>query len=693
MKKVLIFAGTTEGRKLAEILTAAGISCEISVATEYGKQMIAPNGSCKVHTGRKNAADMLEWMRAEKPAAVVDATHPFATEASVNIKESAGQAGVPYLRLRRSTAVSPAAEQDILYATDAAECKTILEQTEGNILLTTGSKDLHIYAVENLKERLFVRILPAEESIMLCKKQGLAGSQIIAMHGPFSKELNKALLMQYQIDVLVTKESGVQGGFPEKIEAARETGTKIVVIKNPENKAASKKEKQKDEIWKDENKDSLGQVLAHLEKLLQISIPFPQEKIYIYLAGAGMGTRETLTRETLETIKAADFIFGAERMLGASYVQKNKKARKLPYYLFSDILPYIKNMHHGEKAVILFSGDSGFYSGAARMQEELMAAAEKERIEIEVKTLPGISSISYMAAKAGISWQDAKIISSHGKNTSLLSAILKEKKLFLLTSGAEDMQKLGALLEEWQLFDRKLVVGYQMSYPEEEILYLTPKQCKKLTKPGLYSCFILKEEREKSWGMTPGFSDDMFFRDRVPMTKEEVREISLCKLRLTKDAVLYDVGSGTGSIAVEAAFLSETIDVYAVEKKQTALDLIQRNCEKYALKNVNIIGGTAPQALEKLPMPTHVFIGGSGGNLFQILQTIYEKNTAAHVVINAISLETAAQLQQLEKEFPICHMEIVQLQVSRSKEIGGYHLMQAENPVFVCSFDFKGAIQ
>lgn len=673
MKKVLIFGGTTEGRRLTEILPAAGIFCEVSVATEYGKEQISPGAGCIVQVGRKNAEEMKAWMQQETFAAVVDATHPFATEVSENIKESAKQAGLPYLRLSRETEENGSyGKAEISYVEDAAECRKLLEQTEGNILLTTGSKELSVYAVDALRQRLFVRVLPAEESIMLCKKNGLLGSQVIAMQGPFSLELNKALLQQYHIAVLVTKESGLQGGFPEKIAAAQETGTKVIVIKNPEKK---------------ENPETgtMQKTIRELEKLLQCRIPVPEEKIKIYLTGTGMGTEETLTGRARKVIEEADIIFGAERMLAASYVQKNKQAKKLPYYLFSDIMPQIRKLQKGQKAVLLFSGDSGFYSGAAGLTAEFTAALKRENKEAEVEILPGISSLSYLAAKAGIFWQDAKIVSIHGKSTALLSALLKEKKLFLITSGVEDMQRLGELLMQWQLSGRKIIAGYQMSYPEEEILYLTPEACRKLAKPGLYSCFILNEE--KAWGITPGFQDAALLRDKVPMTKEEIREISLCKLHLTKDAVLYDVGSGTGSIAVEAAFLSEAIKVYAIEKKPAALELIQKNCDKFAVSNVQIVAGEAPEVLEELPAPTHVFLGGTGGNLFEILQAIQKKAAAVRVVANAISLETVAQFQQLEQKFVISSMEIVQIQVSRSRTVGGYHLMQAENPVYICSFE------
>ena len=172
------------------------------------------------------------------------------------------------------------------------------------------------------------------------------------------------------------------------------------------------------------------------------------------------------------------------------------------------------------------------------------------------------------------------------------------------------------------------------------------------------------------------------------MTKEEVREVSICKLKLCQDAVVYDIGSGTGSIAMEIAGLSPDIQVYAIEQKKEAVSLIWQNMEKFQLENVTVIEAKAPGGLQNLPKATHAFIGGSGGNLKEILQALYEINPNMRVVINAISMETICELKEIQTLYPIENEEIVQMQLSRAKEAGKYHLMQAENPVWICSFDF-----
>lgn len=190
---------------------------------------------------------------------------------------------------------------------------------------------------------------------------------------------------------------------------------------------------------------------------------------------------------------------------------------------------------------------------------------------------------------------------------------------------------------------------------------------------------------------TPGIKDEMFIRDKVPMTKEEVREVSLCKLNLSADSILYDIGSGTGSIAVEAASLSKKIQVFAIETKKEALELITRNKEKFDCSNIQIIHALAPDGMEELPSPTHAFIGGTKGNIKSILDELYKKNQKMRIVMTAVSLESICQMQEVLKSYRIENDEVIQISVSKACKIGDYHLLQANNPVFVFSFNFTSS--
>ncbi len=681
MKRVLIFSGTTEGRKLAEGLAESGVPAVVCVATEYGKQVMDELPGIALHQGRMDGEEIRAFMEQEPFLAAVDATHPFAAEVSENIRKSAALLGVPYLRLQRNTKPDLGAGANRLCFSTNEQCRDALLQTEGNILLTTGSKELAVYTRGGeLTERLYVRVLPSEESIALCRQQGLAGKQIIAMQGPFSEEMNMALIRQYQIRHLVTKETGHTGGFVEKASAAEKLGTALYVIGNPEKQDGLSFA----EVW--ETLESMTGTKLREAKTLHIS-----------LVGLGMGSMDTLTEGAKEKLKEADCLFGAKRLLTCMDQWKigKKGQKRYPYYLAEDILPLLDEMRdEGQtEAAILFSGDSGFYSGSQKLYQKLKQWKQEQSQEISLRIYPGISSVSYFAAACGVSWHDAKIISIHGKGqrreweSEVLAAVRYEKKVFLLVSGVRDVQAVGTVLKENGIAGCQVMVGYQLSYPEEKVVECTLDQCEQMKEEGLYILAVFRRECEKRY-LAPQKKDAEFIRGKVPMTKEEIRELAVCKLKLTEEAVVYDIGSGTGSVAAEIAERSEHIQVYGVERNEEAAELISRNQKKFRLPNVVVIKGRAPECLAALPRPTHAFIGGSGGRLKEILEMLYQKNPTMRIVITAVSLETAGEILEMLNRVPTENEELIQVQVSRGRKAGAYHLMQAENPIYICSFDF-----
>lgn len=672
MKKILIFAGTTEGRKLSECLAASGIAHTLCVATEYGEIVLKAHPLLTVQRGRMNEQQIKELTLNGEFEAVVDATHPYADIITENIKAAMKGMRIPYLRLKRAINVPKEEENVVFFETNEA-CAKALAEIQGNILLTTGSKELSKYCVsEDVKRRLFVRILPGLESLSLCIGQGMKGRQIIAMQGPFTTEMNEAMIRQYGISCLITKQSGVSGGYFEKLEAARKTGISVFAIGHP----------------REEDGYSFHEVCSELEKICQQKIQI-KSGMEITLAGIGMGNRSNLTKEACATISEADILLGAERMLEPYMPRIEKK----PFYLAKQIIPYLQEVQKKYpmeclKAAVLFSGDSGFYSGCQSVYYALQEEISAGRLNAEIHVLPGISSVAFLASCIGECHQDAAVYSMHGKEIhNLARRIQTEQKTFLIMSGVKDVNRLGEALTKAGMDECEVITGYQLSYANQQIKKRTPGECTALKEEGLYTCFIKNPNAIKK-RLTHGIADGDFIRDKIPMTKEEVREVSICKLRLYQDAAVYDIGSGTGSIAMEIAGLSPDIQVYAMEQKKEAVSLIRQNKEKFRLENVTVIETRAPEGLQKLPKATHAFIGGSGGNLKELLQTLYEINPNMRVVVNAVSMETICEIKELLTLYPIKNEEIVQIQVSKAKKAGTYHLMQAENPVWICAFDF-----
>lgn len=702
MKAALIYAGTTEGRRLAERLAREGIAVEACVCTEYGEQVFKGDEGIRIHKGRLSAEEMRELYAKGDYFVVVDCTHPFATEASKNIRKSLADSSLPYFRVSREwenpKEIGKGQEKEegsewLKRFQNAGECAEYLarENSYQRIFLTTGSKELPLFCEkEGLKDRLVVRVLPGRESMEICWSLGLSGKQIIAMQGASTKEMNLAVIRQYGVDCLVTKESGKAGGEGAKIEAAQEAGIPCLMIQRPVYAA---------DYEECSEEDAFQKVLALAKCMEQDNAEKPalEKGFQIVLAGMGMGDSDSMTVELQKVLEKTDYLFGAPRLLEGI----TGKSEKFPYYLARDILPKLRELQEGGalkqgkcRVTVLFSGDSGFYSGCKKLREAL-----EQLSGASVTVLPGISSIAAFGAKIGEDWQDALIVSAHGVKEQEWAAKMiwgrrLGRKVFLLTSGPEDIRRIGELLIREKCEEDTIWVGYQLSYEKEKVKALTPRECLRVVDPGLYVAMILPENQGRasylsSARLAPYLKDEEFCRGKVPMTKEEVRQISICKLGLWEGATVYDIGSGTGSIAVQMAALSGSVKVYAIEQEEEAANLIRQNKEQFGLENMTVVEGMAPEAMADLPTPTHAFIGGSKGKLREILKQLYQKNKEIRIVLNAVSLEGMMQAQQLIKEFSVRDLDIATVQVSKAKKVGEYHLMTAANPVTIFSFSFQ----
>lgn len=396
----------------------------------------------------------------------------------------------------------------------------------------------------------------------------------------------------------------------------------------------------------------------------------------VTLIGIGMGNPDTLTQEGINALNASQVWIGASRML-----QSVDGKGKITYNAYEQekIYHYIASTSY-ESYAVLFSGDTGFYSGAAGVLEALKAGKEPEiPEEYEVKVVPGISTISYFSAALGIPWEDAHILSLHGRKCDYIRAVREHYKTFLLTDGK--LSLIGKELIRAGLLSTEIYAGTSLSYPEEKIRKLTPLELSEMEDAPLTALFILNREYRKEYRL--GIPDEEFIRGEVPMTKSEVRVISLSKLALKEGDILYDVGAGTGSLSVEAALLLEKGKVYAIEEMEEAALLIEKNREKFLLQNLHIIKGRAPECLKELPVPDAAFIGGSRGRLKEILEELLDKNPAITIVLNAVTLETLSEAIEAFRDLSFTDMEISQAAITRTRKAGRYHMLSAQNPVFI----------
>lgn len=674
MDKILLFAGTTEGRNLAEFLEKNQIPTEVCVATQYGETLLEEGKYLHVHAGRLDETEMEQQIQKQQITLVIDATHPYAVIVSQNIRRACSRTGTEYIRLaRKETDASWKQEmEDVTEVASVAEAAAFLAKKEGRIFAATGSKELSAYQViPDYQDRVVARVLSTPEAVSECAMLGFSGKNLICMQGPFTEDLNVAMLRQAQASWMVTKESGKAGGFLEKLRAAKKAGAKLVVIKRPGERS--------EEIAEDQKEENLyaicdeGQIRSLLGKRLGIC-----PKRQLYLVGIGMGNEKNRTVEAEQICQSADLLIGARRML-----QSVKTERKAVFesYKPDEIAAYLAEHPQYETAAVLLSGDIGFYSGAKKLYDAIERTEGLEQMEIY--PVSGISSVVYFCGKLGVSWEDVHLLSLHGRKQNLIDAVKYHEKVFVLCGEKDGIPKICCKLKEYGLGDVKVAVGTDLSYEQERIVQGTAESLMKEDFAPLSVLLICNPDVKKRIGH--GLDDDLFLRGKVPMTKSEVRSISLSKLRLHKDAVVWDVGAGTGSVSIEAALLARDGSVYAIEKKDEAIDLLEQNKRKFGTDNLEIIKGLAPEALEGLPAPTHAFIGGSSENLKEILEVLLEQNPRVRVVINAIALETVAEAMQCLKSMAFTDVDIAQVSVAKGKKLGSYEMMMGQNPVYIFS--------
>lgn len=391
----------------------------------------------------------------------------------------------------------------------------------------------------------------------------------------------------------------------------------------------------------------------------------------VTLIGMGSGQPENLTLQGLAALRQADLILGARRLLAVlpAGCTENRAAAYRP-----DEVAELLQTSGAENAVLVYSGDTGFYSGASSMMEKL------EALGVRARVLPGLSSIQLLAAALGRPWQGWNLVSAHGRTCDPVAECMQGRPTFFLTGGSEDPATLCAQLAAEGFGDVQAVVGQCLGTPEEKLFRGSVKELA----AGRFNSLsvLLVEAAEVLPRRAPGLPDEAFERGDVPMTKQEVRAAVLAKLAVRPKDILWDVGAGTGSVSVELALAAPRGRVYAVECRPEGCALIKANREKFRTRNLVLVEGLAPDALSDLPAPDAVFIGGSKGSLAAIVDAALDKNPDARICVSAIALETlSAAVAALTAKGRT--VQVSQIAVSRAKAVGGLHLMMAQNPIYL----------
>ncbi|MBP1925069.1 precorrin-6Y C5,15-methyltransferase (decarboxylating) [Sedimentibacter acidaminivorans] len=397
----------------------------------------------------------------------------------------------------------------------------------------------------------------------------------------------------------------------------------------------------------------------------------------VSIIGIGIGNLDFTHKKSIDLISNSDCLIGAKRML-SDFIYLNKDTFESSKA--EDIYEYISKDNIHKNFGVLVSGDTGFYSLSKKLTEIL-----EQDESIKVENIPAIGSLQYFCSKLNLSWDSIKFVSAHGRNLNIISNIMFNKKTFMLTGGELKPKNICKLLVDKGLGNLQVSVGENLSYNNERII---EDKSSSIANMDFDSLAVMIIHNDNAIEIDSGFRsirDDEFITGHAPMTKSEVRTISIGKLNLKSDSIVYDIGAGTGSVSIETALKLSGGTLYAIEKNKGAIDLIKENIEKFKVYNIEIIEGVAPEGLDNLPKPDSVFIGGSSGNMDAIFDCLLKKSPHVNIVINTITLQSLNEALEAMEKYKFEDVEIVNVSISKSKKISRYDMMMGQNPIYIIS--------
>jgi len=394
----------------------------------------------------------------------------------------------------------------------------------------------------------------------------------------------------------------------------------------------------------------------------------------------GMGVSpEDLTAKHLELIKKADILVGGKRHL--DFFKNYPAVKKKITGEINTIIRFIKTQMKSKSIVVLASGDPLFFGIASLLIKSL----GHENILV----YPNITTVSAAFARIKEPWQDIHIISMHGRDNEnlLLKTLAKENTVAVFTDPDKNPAWLAKLLLEKKIIDFNICVFEQLGSPSERINWYNPARAAgmKFAEPNLAVLKRIPFQPEKTKKLYLGMPDDYYERHNEVITKPEVRAVTLSKLRLLPNHIMWDLGAGSGSISIEASIFIKNGKIFAIEQKQERIEQIKNNKNRFNVNNLEIIHAVLPSGLDDLPAPDRIFIGGGGKNLEIIIRSAckYLKKNGI-IIINTVLIQNLKAALDTLQEIRM-QTKVIQIQINKSKEMPWGQRFNAQNPVWIIS--------
>jgi precorrin-6Y C5,15-methyltransferase (decarboxylating) len=398
----------------------------------------------------------------------------------------------------------------------------------------------------------------------------------------------------------------------------------------------------------------------------------------VTIIGMGMGPKD-LTAEHLKIIEKADILVGGRRLL--DYFDRCDAQKKAIDKNLEGIIDFIKNNMTSQSIVVLASGDPLFFGFGARLIKTLGAQ--------NVSIHPNISSVAAAFARIKEPWDNVRVVSLHGRNNEglLFKTLEKENLVAVFTDSKSNPTRLAQRLMEEDFINFKMCVLESMGTPEERFAWyrLDHAATMRFTEPNLAILKKSAEDLKEGIPLHLGLPDNYYDHQQGLITKLEVRAITLAKLRLLKDHILWDLGAGSGSVSIEACLLVPSGKVFALEKNPERIQQIEVNKRRFGVKNLEIIQTVLPEGLESLPPPDRIFIGGGGRDLKKIINTaVTFLKPKGLVVVNTVLMQNIQTATETLAALGFVTSK-VQVQINRSRPMPWGDRFGAQNPVWIIS--------
>lgn len=405
------------------------------------------------------------------------------------------------------------------------------------------------------------------------------------------------------------------------------------------------------------------------------------------IIGIGPGSAEYFMPAARTRMREAHTVIAAGRILPMlKEVCGDAETEFRPMGKIRDTLEMIGGLlEEGREVALVVSGDPLMYSLYKTIRNQEISR------DWEMEVIPGIGSMQMLGAAFGETMEDAKLLSVHGRSRTAGSVVLcvtENPKVFFLCSKEQGPAWLANIMLDYGLDEVEVFAGANLSYEDELLASGSPAEMARREFPSLCVAMI-KNPHPRPVSRPCFLSDRDFERGKTPMTKEEIRVLILHKMQLHPDDIIWDIGAGTGSVSVECARQAPFGQVHSVERDADAVRLIEKNREKFSLDNLFIYEGDAARRAAELPAPDKVFIGGSGGKLREILEIIDTFPRTVQVTVSAVTLETIAEAGEILGNYDPDY-DVIQATVGRGRRIGGYHIMDTNNPVMIFTATIHG---